>query len=154
MATITGGSWGYSGDPSASDKDSVRWLVGDTDVANQLVSDEEILWALTKFSNLYSAAALVCDQLASERSEGGRRKIGDLEVEAGRSGKAFESKAKKFRRLAALSATPHAGGISVDAADAYVTDSDIPAPAFRIGQFDSPEVPGQGGSLTLNSTST
>ena len=34
-------SWEYQG-PSASDKDEVRFLIGDTDVEDQLLSDEEI----------------------------------------------------------------------------------------------------------------
>lgn len=147
--------WTYSNAPRTDSKDAVRFLIGDTDPSNKLVTDDEILWALDQFSNTYSAAALLCDQLASEVSGGeGRKKIGDLEISVGRSASSFTKKAKTFRRLAALSATPYAGGISVANAETYTTDSDIPAPAFTIGQHDSPEVSGQGGTLTLNSTST
>ena len=37
---IIGGNWTYSGNPAASDKDAVRFLVGDTNTSDQLVSDE------------------------------------------------------------------------------------------------------------------
>lgn len=39
-------TWSYSGDPNKSELDKVRFLCGDTDVNDQLLSDEEINFLL------------------------------------------------------------------------------------------------------------
>lgn len=43
--------WYYSGNPSSSRKDEVRFLIGDTndDPSEQLLSDEEIIYALKQY---------------------------------------------------------------------------------------------------------
>jgi hypothetical protein len=53
-------SWSYSGDPSASDLDAVRFYVQDIVDTRQLISDEELQflidqWGPVKDSNLYTA---------------------------------------------------------------------------------------------------
>ena len=53
----------------------------DTDTANTLVQDEEISWVLTEKSNVYRAAALICDRLAVRLCGVTRRRVG-----AGRKG--------------------------------------------------------------------
>lgn len=58
-------SWSYSGNPKASNKDAVRFLVGDTNEESPLVQDEEILWALSENRNLYSAASEVALSIAA-----------------------------------------------------------------------------------------
>lgn len=62
MAT---GTASYSGDPSSSDLDQVRFLLGDTDVdGNQLFSDAEIQWAINAWGPLYGSNILTAAQLA------------------------------------------------------------------------------------------
>ena len=56
-------SFYYSGDPASSDKDTVRFLTGQTEEKSSLVSDEEILYALTQEGNVFLASALVLDAL-------------------------------------------------------------------------------------------
>lgn len=63
-------SWSYSGDPSSSDVDEVRFHVQDTDPEDKLVSDEEITylvdyWFPVYGSNLY-AAAMVAESIAAK----------------------------------------------------------------------------------------
>ena len=55
-------AWTYSGDPSSSARDAIRFLVGDTDTNDQLVTNEEIAWVNNQVSgsdtattDLYSA---------------------------------------------------------------------------------------------------
>jgi hypothetical protein len=53
--------WSYSGDPSSSERDQVRFYVQDTDEARPLLQDEEIDFLLTQWADafgspLYTAA--------------------------------------------------------------------------------------------------
>jgi len=61
-------AWSYSGDPSASPLDAVRFLLGDTDQTDQLtLSNQEITWLLSEWdNNLYLAAAAGAEQLAGQ----------------------------------------------------------------------------------------
>jgi hypothetical protein len=134
---IVGGNWTYSGDPAASVKDQVRFLVGDTDGADQLLSDEEILWLVSEFGNPYLAAAQAAEAIYS----GGKlvdKKIGDLEIKASMRADQFMKLAKSLRRRAGRGAMPYAGGISIADKDAYRDNTDIPTPAFEEGQYDHP----------------
>lgn len=59
-------AWTYSGDPSTSDRDAVRFYVQDTDPDFQLISDEEIDFLLTKWDPQVPETALYVSALASE----------------------------------------------------------------------------------------
>lgn len=61
-------TWTYSGDPSASDKDNVRFMIGDTDTTEQLVTDEEITATVTQFGTAYRTALALCDRLIAKFS--------------------------------------------------------------------------------------
>lgn len=49
-------TWTYSGNPASSTKDAVRFLIGDTDTDDQLLSDEEINYTITITGNVYESA--------------------------------------------------------------------------------------------------
>jgi hypothetical protein len=51
--------WSYSGDPSTSDKDAVRFYIGDIDESLQLLQDEDIDFLLKKWLPLYGSDLLV-----------------------------------------------------------------------------------------------
>lgn len=61
-------TWSYSGDPSSSSVDAIRFLLGDTDHDDPLtLSNEEITWLISEWdSNLYLAAAAGAEQLAGQ----------------------------------------------------------------------------------------
>lgn len=63
---MTTGQATYSGDPSASDLDAVRFLLGDTDCSgdNALFSDSEIEWAINTWGPLYGSNFLTAAVLA------------------------------------------------------------------------------------------
>lgn len=44
-------TWTYDNDPTGTPRDSVRLLIPDTDVQNQLITDEEIAYLLSTNSN-------------------------------------------------------------------------------------------------------
>lgn len=63
-------SWTYSGDPSASDLDEVRFYLQDTDTTDQLLSDEEIQFVIDAWyenvgSNLW-AASVCAENIAAK----------------------------------------------------------------------------------------
>ena len=66
-----------------SDKDWVRFLIGDRDVTNARISDEEITAVLAEEANKYCAAAR-CAQLAFAGTQGVTMKaVDDLRIEYG-----------------------------------------------------------------------
>jgi hypothetical protein len=63
-------TWTYSGNPANSQLDEVRFLVGDTDEADPLASDEEINYALATWLPIYGTkhyvASVVAEQIAGK----------------------------------------------------------------------------------------
>jgi hypothetical protein len=72
-------TWSYDNSLIA-DRDKVRFLVGDTDQANQLAQNEEIDWALTEAGDIYAAASLVAETIATSFAGRATKAIGDLKL--------------------------------------------------------------------------
>lgn len=90
--------WTYSGDPSASDLDEIRYLLGDTDTTDQLVTDEEIVYALSLFAKEvgipnFQAAAFIAGGLASKYVRLIDKTVGSLSLK-------LSTRAEGFRTLA------------------------------------------------------
>lgn len=153
MTTIVGGTWTYSGSPSTDLKDRVRFLIRDTDTTNQLISDEEILWALTdRGSNHYAAAATCCRVIGAQAAGANQVTVGDVSESGGPSGTAQEwmDLADTYDRKATSVGScpsPFLGGSSIDRRATVAADTDRSRPNFWVGQFDNP-------SVSLSSTST
>jgi hypothetical protein len=49
-------TWSYSGNPGASNLDHIRFLIQDTDTADQLFSNEELTYLFNSYGDAYSAA--------------------------------------------------------------------------------------------------
>ncbi len=64
-----------------TEKDQIRFLLQDTDCANNIFQDEEIAWVLTQEANIYTAAACLLDT-AVNKSTGAltSKKVGDLSL--------------------------------------------------------------------------
>lgn len=62
-------TWSWSGDPSASDLDEVRFHLQDTDETDQLLSDEEINFTIDRWTDVVGtnvwAAAMCAETLAA-----------------------------------------------------------------------------------------
>lgn len=140
------GTWIYTGNPAAANKDWVRWRVGDVRADDQLVSDEEINAALTDAnSNKNLAAAMVCERIAADFSREADFTINDGSG-ASRTN-ALSQRAASYLKLATtlrdaaagsttIFAAPYAGGISIADKDAQEDDTDRVSPAFNIGMQD------------------
>lgn len=104
-------TWTYSGNPSASNLDKVRFLCGDTDTTNQQVSNEEITFLLTEWnSNAYIAASEACVAIAGKLAAKAdmSRSVGDLSISTqyGAQAKTFLERADRLREQAGRAAAP------------------------------------------------
>ncbi len=136
-------TWTYGGDPSANERDEVRWLAGDTDTNDQLVTDEEIAYALTKQPTPTLAAAVVCDAIAAKFAREADRRVGDVSLSASQKAKAYRERAADLRADAAVLALPSFGGLSIADKETLDADTDAVQPSFRIGKDDHPEIPSE-----------
>lgn len=95
------GTYTYSGDPSVSDKDAVRFLCQDTDVDdNPRISDEEINWLLTQNSNVWLAAAQCADEIAGYWARVTNVWIGPLKIERSEMVTFYQAVAARLRQSA------------------------------------------------------
>lgn len=143
-------SWSYSpsdlNTTTASGRlNTVRLLVGDTDSADPLAQNEEVLFALSQTgNNVYYAAVWICRTIAAKFS---RMVTTTLD---GALSANYSDKAKQYNQLAvqieaqgkktsgkALGVS--AGGISVSAMGVANSDPDRVMPAFGVRQFDNTE---------------
>lgn len=76
-------TWTYSGDPSDSTRDAVRFLVGDTDTTDQLISDEEIDFLIGKHGSLNRTASESARAIAAKFARLMSRSIGGLSADFG-----------------------------------------------------------------------
>lgn len=134
-------TWSYSGDPATSDKDAVRYLIGDTDEDNPLVEDEEIDYTLSIENNVIRASAMVAESIAGKFSRKADRTIGDYSESFSQIHQQYLSLAEKLRRQSkfknSFKAIPFAGGISRSDKKETKEDSDREKPSFKKGMMDN-----------------
>lgn len=132
-------SWSYSGNPSATVLDEVRFLIGDTDTSDQQLSDEEINYSLTETTQEPIGAAIISAQaLKSKFSRKADKTVGDLRISFSQLVDHYSELVESLRIRAALnSATPYAGGISIADKKLVVDDTDRVVPAFKVGIHDN-----------------
>ena len=138
-------TWSYSGDPSSSAMNSIRFLIGDTDTTEQLLSNEEILWVNTEASGtssgtnaLYDAAYQCCLAVASKLARLADKQIGDLNVKLSQKAQGYLTQAAHFSSLAMtknFTPIPYAGGITVSDKEIDEDNTDLFRGWFASGQF-------------------
>ena len=129
-------AWTYI-DPSTNDRDKVRFLVGDTDTNDQLVTDEEIAWALDN-ENVYNAAATIALAISSKFARLADKTVDDLSIKYSQRAKNYADLAAELRTRANKRsfAKPYLGGASKAQKDSDVLNTDLVQPEFKKGQFD------------------
>ena len=73
-------TWSYSGNPADSDKDAVRFCIGDTDESECLFSDEEIQYLLTTSGSVSSASIRALDKLCAKYLRCADETVGQVSV--------------------------------------------------------------------------
>jgi hypothetical protein len=131
-------TWTYGGDPSANLRDEVRWRAGLTDPNDQLVSDEEIGFALVSVDDdPVEAAALACEHVAkifSRRAEA--EQLGRRREEYGDRAAKFQQRAHDIRVEGGSDAAGvNAPQIYVSERESALTDLTRVPTAFRKGMM-------------------
>jgi len=150
-------AWTYSGDPDNSARDAIRFLTGDTDTTDQLLSDEEIAWtnkeatgSATSTDALYDAAYRCCLTIASKLAREADKTIGDLSVKMSQRAAAYREQAVVLQGLASREGgtpVPYAGGITISDKDIDQENSDIYRGWFASGQFENVRDGGQSNDI-------
>jgi hypothetical protein len=132
-------SWTYSGDPSSSPKDAVRFEIPDTEEASPLLQDEEIEYALTQEGeSVLAAAAHCCEQLARKLSLQADTAIGSVKANYKDAAKNMAARAEDLRKRASGRHAPFAGGISRSEKEAREAETDRVVSPAKLGQFQWP----------------
>ena len=131
-------TWTYSGDPSGSSRDAVRFLVGDTDTNDQQITDEEIAWALTQRSNTYLAAALIAERIAAQYARKVDKSVDSLSISFSQRQEHYLALARQLKRDATKGLAPFAGGVSRSDVESRNADSDRVGPDFKRDQYRYP----------------
>lgn len=134
------GSWTYSGDPSDSDLDAVRFLVGDTNEDDKQLSNEELEYLIAQNGAPARAASAAAGELGRRFAGLATRVwVGDLHIEyLDRSDAYLALAARLLVTGGAKLAMPFAGGISKSNRESHLANDDEVKPAFTIGLHDFP----------------
>ena len=116
-------SWSYSGNPDYSVKDRVRFLIGDTDDSEQLLTDQEIDYLIGENSSIYGACAEACETIVAQYS-----KRSDIGLGGGLDSN-LSQKVEHYRELAKEFSS------KATAASATLFDGSG-TPKFKRGMFD------------------
>lgn len=136
-------TWTYSGDPTATDRDAVRFYVGDTDLNDPLIEDAEIDFLLQSNPEPIAAAAAAARAIASKMSRLVDEKFESIDNKFSQRASSFHALAVRLERDAKKLngfGAPVAGGIRESDVETAQNDVDRVKPAFRSGQFSYPQV--------------
>lgn len=70
----------YSGDPSTSDLDAVRFMLGDTSEDNFVLTDPEVQYLIDTETSLYGAASEGARAMAASYGSKADKSVGDLSI--------------------------------------------------------------------------
>jgi hypothetical protein len=132
-------TWTYSGNPASTTRDAVRFLVGDTDTTDQLISDEEIAYIVQENPAINRSASESARAIAAKFARLMSRSIGGLSAD-------FSAKYRQYIELAdnLLSkdelkpVSPYISGFSRSAKKAVELDTDREPTFSRKGIMDNP----------------
>jgi hypothetical protein len=130
-------SFSYSGDPSASPLDELRFWIGDTDSTDAQLSDQEVKYLLRSNNDSVTAAAIeACRRLISKYSRYVDQKTGDIDIKYSQKIGQLEATISHIR--AGMNPVPYAGGISQSDIETVQDDDDRQGPVFSLGMMDNP----------------
>ncbi len=131
-------SWSYSGDPSSSTLDEVRFYLGDTVSADPLLQNEEIQFLLNQSPNKPLVVAHNCaNAIAARFARLMDKSVGDLRVSYTQRYRQYKELAQSLANQAnATAAAPYCGGISQSDKDNNDADTDLMKRNFKIGMTD------------------
>jgi len=133
--------WTYTGDPMDSEKDALRFHLGDTDQNDQQLSDHEINYLLQLHGgNVYLATADAARTLAGQFSRQSDKQVGDLRLSLSQKADQYWQLARKMELQGHKRATPYAGGISKSDKKKQKDREDRVQPGFKRDMMENPSV--------------
>jgi hypothetical protein len=130
--------WTYSNDPSRSDSDAVRFLVGDTIRERPLLDDREIDWILDETENTHLRAALACDALRSRFLAISDYTVGSVSKKFSDVADKYKERASDLRRKAYKNALVAFPAHLKSTKEELELDEELAQPQFSIGMIDNP----------------
>lgn len=122
-------------------KDQVRLLVGDTDITDQQLSDEEISAMITAYSSTQSAAIAAARALAAKYARFADKWVGDLKILASQKSDMYLKLANELEESSTVMGSSggvlSAGGIYVAQKEIAAADEALVQPFFRRGMHDN-----------------
>lgn len=145
----------YSGDPSDSPQDAIRFLLGDIDNADLLLEDNEVTYLYDEAGDVFRAAADGAERIAAKlareidtTAEGNNYRGSQLFAH-------YNELAVKLRAIAdrelRRGVKPYVGGISHNERKKDDADADLIKSYFRSHEHDYPGSGQGGGSHNLRS---
>lgn len=134
-------AWTYSGNPSASTLDAVRFLTGDTDTTDQLLSDAEITYIITENATVLRSASESCRAIAAKFARLMSRSVGGLSAD-------FSAKYSQYLQLAdnimsrdeVSAVRPFISGYTISQKEALEDNTDRESTFARKGGMDNRRV--------------
>lgn len=124
---------------------TVRSLIGDTNIADQQLADQQIKWTISEYSNVWLAAAECCRMIAGWYARRVDTSEGLLRTTYSSQRKAYQSLAADLenRGMARGGVTAYTGGTSIADKALNVQNTDRKSPQFVLAQWDNilPEFP-------------
>lgn len=133
-------NWTYGNSPLTSVRDEVRFLVGDTNARDPMISDDEIAYVLERYAGAALPAALEAARALFMRY------CGEVDESVGPVSISFSQRKDGLReriamlegRLGAELAVPYAGGISRADVRSVESNPDRVPPLFKRGSLQTP----------------
>lgn len=134
-------TWTYSGNPGDSTRDEIRFLIGDTDTTDQLLSDEELDYLIGVWADAYAAAIAAVSALIAKGSRDSEeaKRVGDLSLSV-KSGARVQQWMMLLDRLQAERQRVQGGAPRWNANALVSTDDravETETTDFYLGQFDN-----------------
>lgn len=97
----------YSGDPTTSELDAMRFAIADTDATNVLLQDAEIEYIISTTTSVAARYAALFRQAATMISiKPAKRSLGPQSEDTTKRQEYFAAMATKYEKLASYSGTP------------------------------------------------
>lgn len=134
-------TWEYTGNPDVDQRDAIRFLVGDTDPTDQLISDEEILFLLDEHGETYTTASYAAEAIAAKFAREFSVDADGVSVNAKDAYHQYVKLAHNLRDTASSmgSPTPYFGGASKAERRKDDADTDLIPLHFRSHMHDNPD---------------
>ena len=134
-------AWTYGADPTASNRDAVRLLIGDTDTNDQQLQDSEVTYFLDLFGvagaeRVVPAAIRCCEALAAKYARQVDTTNQGLSVGASKRSEHYRKLADDLRDLETTVAEVFLGGNTFSEAKTMDENTDLIPPTFRRAQND------------------